>query len=591
MVAFMQFLFRHRLYVLSLLTGICYSSLWQSGFLNFDDSIHFYNLPVLYDYSWAGLFRLFLEPDTTSHIYCPLTIVSFMLENMFWGIKPRLAHLVNLLLFIVIVFQVNRLGRRMGLSLGAAFIGASVFALHPLHVEPVSWVTARKDVLYGVFYLLSLVFYVLHLQKGKGSAYLVALLCAGLAVLAKSMALSLPFVLLLIRWFMGKRDFSQALWSLLPFVLVVEPIALITYLQNSRQVPLVFPDSFLIWTWSMGFYLIKFFLPLGLAPVYSIPLPVSFLNPAYLSGVFVLLAAAVIVVKSSDFRWPAFGVLFYALSTFFLWRYDVFDLTIVADRFMFIPSVGLCLCLGWALGKFLDSSGSRFFWRAIILLFFLLCLAVLSFRQVQVWKNSWSFWSRVQAAGEPSDLSFKGRLGCLSSEPCFMESRADILRDCLVHRLNRSQVPAGIVSEKMRYFRLLYAYRDYKRIRSVDLKERLLYNILRLRRLTGCSLAEARISHYAHQYPLAAEEFIQNALVAFFRQDWFAAGDNIAIAADLGPSRADVLALRAALQRTQGEQIAANENLCRAMQKNPEDPVVAFVFRVYFSGRLFSCGI
>lgn len=589
MVAFMKFIFRQRLCLLSLLIGICYFSLWRSGFLNFDDSVHFYNLSALHDYSRGSLFRLFLEPNTTSHIYCPLTIVSFMLENLLWGINSRMAHLVNFLFFILIVFQVDRLGRRMGLSLGAAFMAASVFALHPLHVEPVSWITARKDVLYGIFYLLSLVFYVLHLQKGKGSAYLVALLCAGLSVLSKSMALSLPFVLLLIRWFMGKRDFVSALWSLLPFVLVVEPIALITYLQNSRQVPLVLPDSFLIWTWSMGFYLIKFFFPFGLSPVYRVPSPISFLNPAYLSGFFIFLSSAVIVVKSSRFRWPVFAVLFYAVSTFFLWRYDVYDLTIVADRFMFIPSVGLCLCLGWGLGKFIESSGSARFWRVIIVLAFFLFLAVLSFRQVQIWKNSWSFWSRVQAAGGVSDLSLKGRLGCLSSDACFMESRADILRDLLERRINRISVPTGIVSGKMQYFRLLYAYRDYRRIGSVELKERLLYNVLRLRRLTGCSAAEARIVQYSRQYPLAADEFIYNAIAALFRQDWFAARDNIAIAEDLAPSRAAVLALRAALQRIQGEQTSASENFCRARQKSPDDPVVLFVSRQYFAEVLFSC--
>lgn len=589
MVAFMKFILSQRLYVLILLTGICYSSLGWSGFLNFDDSIHFYNHAIVYNYSLKALFDFFLQPDSANSVYCPLTLASFMLENLLWGINSCMAHLVNFLFFILIVFQVDRLGRRMGLSPGAALMAASVFALHPLHVEPVSWITARKDVLYGIFYLLSLVFYVLYLQKGKGSAYLVALLCAGLSVLSKSMALSLPFVLLLIRWFMGKRDFVPALWSLLPFVLVVEPIALITYLQNSRQVPLVLPDSFLIWTWSMGFYLIKFFFPFGLTPVYRVPLPVSFFNPAYLSGLFIFLSAALIVFKSSRFRWPAFGVLFYALSTFFLWRYDVYDLTIVADRFMFIPSVGLCLCLGWGLGKFIESSGSARFWRVIIVLALFLFLAVLSFRQVKIWKNSWSFWSRVQAAGGISDLSLKGRLGCLSSDACFMESRADILRDLLERRINRILVPADIVSGKMQYFRLLYAYRDYRRIGSVELKERLLYNILRLRRLTGCSAVEARIVEYSRQYPLAADEFIHNAISALLRQDRIAARDNIAIAADLAPSRAAVLALRAALQRIQGEQTFASENLCRARQKSPDDPVVLFVSRQYFAEVLFSC--
>ncbi|MBF0619606.1 MAG: hypothetical protein HQL19_05510, partial [Candidatus Omnitrophica bacterium] len=122
-------------------------------YLNWDDPGHFTRNPLVLAPSVQGILALFSHPDSVNHTYIPLTILSFVIEKKVFGLSPFFSHLINILLHTGVVWLVLVLGRRLGLSAMAAFVAALVFAVHPMRVESVVWVTERKDVLYAVFYL------------------------------------------------------------------------------------------------------------------------------------------------------------------------------------------------------------------------------------------------------------------------------------------------------------------------------------------------------------------------------------------------------------------------------------------------------
>ena len=133
---------------------VVFSPCLKAGFINFDDDGSILSNAALQDLSLHSIGQIFIQ--TLNGNYVPLTTLSFAVEKYFFGFNPFVFHLDNLLLYVGVVILVLLLAGRMGLSNGAAFFAALIFAIHPMKVESVAWVTERKDVLYALFYLLAL---------------------------------------------------------------------------------------------------------------------------------------------------------------------------------------------------------------------------------------------------------------------------------------------------------------------------------------------------------------------------------------------------------------------------------------------------
>jgi tetratricopeptide (TPR) repeat protein len=388
------------LWVILAVTLVTFAPVLQSGFTDWDDDTLLTQNPDVRALSWENVRTIFTS--TYVKTYIPLTVLSFAVEYFFAGYDPFVYHLNNLLLHLGVVALVYILGKRLGLRRYAAAVGALLFAIHPMHVESVAWITERKDVLYSVFYLLAAVLYIDYVKTRSSRLYVLAVFSGFLSVLAKSMALSLPLVLWLCDWFMDRKR-GRACWmDKLPFFLSLVPVALITYLVHARLPELEAGRAVLIWIWSFIFYIKKFFVPIGLEPLYALPEPVRLSNPVY--GVSVLLFAAVLgaLFAWRRHKWFIFAWGYYGLSIFFLLRYDVGpDLGVVADRFMYLPSVGFCLAIGAAAAKGQRSLGARRLLRQGIsagLLVVFVFLAMATRQQIRVWQNSATLWARLAKA-------------------------------------------------------------------------------------------------------------------------------------------------------------------------------------------------
>ena len=160
---------RYFLFFLIILVPIVFSPCLGFQFLRWDDNGHFFSNPCVYSLSWNNICNLFQQ--TINETYIPLTTLSFNLEYHLFGLSPFAAHLINILLHLATVLVIFDFAQKLKFSPWESFIASLIFAIHPIHVESVAWVTERKDVLGILFYVLCLKQYWLYLQSNSKKNY------------------------------------------------------------------------------------------------------------------------------------------------------------------------------------------------------------------------------------------------------------------------------------------------------------------------------------------------------------------------------------------------------------------------------------
>jgi len=398
-----------------------YSPTLHFGFLNWDDGDYVKNrtefdLPGAAFVSWA--FTTF-----TSSNWHPLTWLSLYLDHLLWGTNPYGYHLQNIVLHalntVVLIYLLHLLfsTASAGLFWYAVFAGA-VFGLHPLRVESVAWVSERKDLLCGLFYLASLTAYVLFLRADEGPRsrvwYGLSLLSCVLALLAKPMAVSLPVVLFIMDFLHGRRLTLRGIARKIPFGIFAAADALLTvHAQHSSgairavvEYPLA--DRIMNAFYSYAFYLLKTLMPSGLSPFYPYRPAVSSLSAASISAAafFLTVTGLVIYLRRSKGRRPLpAGWAWYVITLLPVIGIVQVGDQAAADRYTYLPLIGPVACaaagLAWVVRKGAGDIRAQALLRsAAIIVSVAACitLAALTGRQIDYWRDSVSLWSR--AAGE-----------------------------------------------------------------------------------------------------------------------------------------------------------------------------------------------
>lgn len=387
--------------ILILVVGF-FSPCLSARFTNWDDNRLLTENALVRSLAPQNIGAIFKTPMLGTYI--PLTVLSFAVEYRLVGYQPFLYHLVNLLLHMAATFMVFWLAGRLGFSVLGAAVAATLFGIHPMHVESVAWVAQRKDVLCAVFYLGAMLAYCSFLQ-GLGRKRLgLATGFALAAMLAKPMAVSLPFVFLLMDWHAGRRFDRRVFLEKIPAIVVVGMLAFITLISSQK----VFADiprisgisAVIVYLWNFIFYLSRFAFPVSLRLLYEPPAPISLANPGYFLPVlcFILLVALVVVYRREKIF--IFAMFFYVITILPVMRYGmIYPVGMVGDRFMYLPSLGFCLLAGFGAQKlwvWARDKGSilRAVVMDIVVLIFLL-LGVKAFWQCRVWHDGVSLWESV----------------------------------------------------------------------------------------------------------------------------------------------------------------------------------------------------
>ncbi len=344
----------------------------------------------------------------------PLTWLSHMLDCQMFGLnRPGGHHLTNVLLHATSAVLLFLVLRAMTGDLWPSAFAAGLFAVHPLHVESVAWVSERKDVLSGLFFMLTIAAYVGYVRHPFSLLrYLLVTVLFALGLMSKPMLVTLPFVLLLLDYWplrrmisaeIASRRFLLLLWEKTPWLAMSAASCVVTQFAQQKDESLV-PLEFCPFAWrvanavvSYATYLVDSFCPVGLAALY--PHPLNTLPVWKVAGSVLLLAAVTVVTYAWRRKclylivgWLWFvGMLVPVIGLVQVGRQAM------ADRYTYLPLIGLAVALAWGADRALEMSLHRRRACRMVALLFALVLTAIAWRQTRFWKDSETLWARAVA--------------------------------------------------------------------------------------------------------------------------------------------------------------------------------------------------
>ena len=415
-------------------------------FVNWDDDRNFLQNPDYRGLGWANL-RWML---TTAHMgpWAPLTWVTLGADYLLWGTNPRGYHVTSILFHAATAAFFMLIARRLlatarpaapeaAVRIGA--VGAALlFALHPLRVESVVWITERRDVVSGFFYMLAVLSYLRAVQGRPGlrphaGFYWASLASFAAAVLSKSMVVTLPAVLLVLDVYPLRRLPGAGGWTgpavrrvlveKIPFLLLSAGGAAAAFAALRPWGSLLsladfgLPERAAVSVYGLAFYLWKTLLPLGLSPLYPLPRPLEPLALPFVAAGGLVLGLSALTVLARH-RWPWLCAVWCASVITALPVLGVFQNgpQIAADRYTYLPMLAWALLGGGGLGRWAGrwlsgAAGRRSAGVALAAsLVVLVLLAVLASRQSLVWQDSLTLW-RHAVALDPGDAFPRVYLG------------------------------------------------------------------------------------------------------------------------------------------------------------------------------------
>src|SRR5881227_3357273 len=359
------------LLLLTAVTILAYRPAWHGGFL-WDDDAYVTNNELLT--APDGLQRIWFSFESPSQ-YFPLVYTTFWIERALWGLNPVGYHVVNVLLHVVNALLVWRLLAR--LKVPGAWLAGAIFALHPVQVESVAWITERKNVLMGFFFLLTLLAWIAFVDgrtKRPWLFYVLALTLCLLALSAKTTACILAVALFLILWLQKKRIRWERIFQIIPFFVLGIASGLLAiwwerYHQGTSRAIFTFLspiERLLVASRAIWFYLSKLAWPSNLTFIYPRwdIAPTHLLNYAWLlTGV--LVCGAIYFLRRYVGRCVEVAAAFFIATLSpvlgFIMLYT-FRYTFVADHYQYLACIGPIALVSAGLVKLTNSVpyGPRF---------------------------------------------------------------------------------------------------------------------------------------------------------------------------------------------------------------------------------------
>ncbi|MHB9154157.1 MAG: tetratricopeptide repeat protein [Endomicrobiales bacterium] len=388
--------------VLILFTAIAFLPSLKGGFTNYDDDVLVTENRLVREFGLGTVGEMFLSPY--NGLYHPLVLLSYGLEHRFFGPDPFVFHVTNLLLHLLNTALVFLLLFKLSGDETAAAVAALLFAVHPLHVESVAWISERKDVLCGSFFLSSLIAYLSFKEHGRRSRYAASLLFFLASLLSKAMAITLPAVLLLIDYYRGDKP-EEKLKEKLPFFGLSVLFGAIALLSHYRSGTVTAGPSIDIVKGmatavnSLVFYLAKLAAPVNLSCLYPYSgdgwsgfYPFPFIAPA------VLAVIAVLALRAGKYgRAVPFGSLFFAATIFPVLQLVPVGQELPADRYAYLPSIGLFFIAGAFLSLALRHRRKLQVPAVAAVIIVAAVLSGLTRQRCRVWNNSVALWNDAAA--------------------------------------------------------------------------------------------------------------------------------------------------------------------------------------------------
>ena len=381
--------------ILALTAAVYLPGVFLHDFVSLDDLLLIVQNDKVHGLNPRNIFQVFRSYDP--ELYVPLTLMTYQMEYTLTGLHPYLYHFDNLLLHLGSITLVFFVMKRLKLSDGAALFIATLFALHPLQAEAVSWAAARKDLLSGFLVLLSVLLFLRYRDTGSKRSYGWSIAIYVLALLSKVSIILIPFSILLLDLIRRDFRFRKGSVEFMPFGIAAVFFGIIAMFGKTLQLKeLTLMEQFLLSCKGLGFYLWKFFAPTGLTvyqPQFS---PVTIAAPESIIAI-VMVLALIVAAWTARKRFPhfAFGLALYTLAVApsFMNFWKKGTLYFASDRYVYIGIIGIALAAVTIVLPLLDRISTRM--RAIIGTILLVIMTGTSFAQAMTWSDSAALYTRA----------------------------------------------------------------------------------------------------------------------------------------------------------------------------------------------------
>ena len=395
-------------------TFIAFSPSLRNEFVNWDDDKNLYENQEVLNLNSENIKTLFTS-DVIGN-YNPLSNLALGIQHqLFKGSENYHAwfHFTNILLHLVCVLLVFLTCRRLGSDQLTASVITLLFALHPMRVESVTWITEIKDVLFGSFYFASMLAYLHYVDKRKRSMLFLSFVLFTIGLFAKIQMVVLPLSLVLIDYWKRDEKLLRSAIQKWPFFLMSLTFGIIGLFVLKGQGSLDSDTTFegferlFIGSYSLVVYILKSLIPYRLSPLYPYPPVLSIWH--YLSIIpFLLYGYGLYWTWKKEHKLLFFGAAFFLANIFFLLQILGAGQGYLADRFTYVAYFGLFFIYGHLLKPLLNHvQYSRLVLGGVGMI--ILTYGYLTFEQAKVWKNGGTLWSHVLRYYQTSTLPYGNR--------------------------------------------------------------------------------------------------------------------------------------------------------------------------------------
>jgi len=489
-------------------TFIAFFPSLKNGFVNWDDYNYVKDNAIIKDLSSKNISHIFNTSTYVMGNYHPFTVMTYCFEYALFKLDPFYYHLDNILLHLLNIVGVYLFFRLLTGRFDVSIITAILFAVHPLRVESVTWVAERKDVLYTLFFLGSLICYLKYLSpsptdslknaqqktKNKQLFYAGSLVFFLFSILSKGQAVVLAPVLLLIDYFFKRKFDQKVILEKIPFFILALIFGIIamkaqnTSLTADRLASHTFLERMLIASYGLVMYIYKFLLPIKLACFYPYPDKIDgffFIAPLIIAGLGLGVWRLVISLKNTEQTTGSklqtssslvFGSLFFLITVSIVLQFLPVGDAVFAERYTYIPFIGVFFLVSSIYVKLLENKQLKAILKplgyGIIGIY-----VILTFIQTQVWKDSTILWTSVLANYPETAVAYNNRGQSYFDKPGELEKavttlktvadgkkRAEMLADLNTkYEVNLTEQNATAEVAKQKEFYMQKAFDDFNK--------------------------------------------------------------------------------------------------------------------------------
>lgn len=348
----------------------------------------------------------------------PFTILSYAVEYKYAELNPKVYHTTNIILHLINVLLVFVFIKALSRNSITACVTSLLFAVHPMHVESVAWIAERKDLLYVMFGLLSIIFYLKYISDNKKSflLYLFALLFFIVSILSKAMAVSVAVILPLIDYYTGRKLFDRkVILEKIPFFIIAVVLGTAAIGAQGEAIDVrvfSFYDRILFASYGVITYIWKLFIPVSLSTFYDYP-PTGTYSWYIVYDFYIIVIAFAAYLSMRRTKVVVFGFLFFLVAVVLVLQVLPVGAAIMADRYTYFSSIGLFFMAGEGI-SYIAYGKTRLVNSLKPFVFFVFAAASIWYMvsaggRCEVWKNTFTIWDDAIGKFPNTVKAYNGR--------------------------------------------------------------------------------------------------------------------------------------------------------------------------------------